>query len=231
MTAPTRPRSGHRRRAEAEAPLHAPRPGDLPGRRPHRGAGRERHRAGRLHPELRRGRASSACTTSWAAGCPARRCSRSASCRTSRPPSSSSSPAASSRRSGRCRRTRRAEEAHPVDPVPHRVSSRSPRPTPSRSSPSRIPGAVANPGFASRLIMVVTLTAGAIFVMWLGEQITERGIGNGDEPAHHLLDPRAALAGRRSQLFSFVQTGVVAPVGAVVVPGHPGRRWSRPSWR
>ena len=27
--------------------------------------------------------------------------------------------------------------------------------------------------------MVMTLTAGAIFVMWLGEQITERGIGNG----------------------------------------------------
>src|SRR5438093_7862598 len=42
-----------------------------------------------------------------------------------------------------------------------------------------IPGAIANPGLASRLIMVVTLTTGAIFVMWLGEQITERGIGNG----------------------------------------------------
>jgi preprotein translocase subunit SecY len=42
-----------------------------------------------------------------------------------------------------------------------------------------IPGAIANPGFASRLTMVFTLTAGAIFVMWLGEQITERGIGNG----------------------------------------------------
>jgi preprotein translocase subunit SecY len=42
-----------------------------------------------------------------------------------------------------------------------------------------IPGAVVNPGFASRIIMVTTLTAGAIFVMWLGEQITERGIGNG----------------------------------------------------
>jgi len=42
-----------------------------------------------------------------------------------------------------------------------------------------IPGAVADPGFWSRLIMVVTLTTGAIFVMWLGEQITERGIGNG----------------------------------------------------
>ena len=29
------------------------------------------------------------------------------------------------------------------------------------------------------MIMVMTLTTGAIFVMWLGEQITERGIGNG----------------------------------------------------
>jgi preprotein translocase subunit SecY len=42
-----------------------------------------------------------------------------------------------------------------------------------------IPGAIASPGLAARLIMVVTLTTGAIFVMWLGEQITERGIGNG----------------------------------------------------
>jgi len=42
-----------------------------------------------------------------------------------------------------------------------------------------IAGAIANPGFASRMVMVFTLTVGAIFVMWLGEQITERGIGNG----------------------------------------------------
>jgi preprotein translocase subunit SecY len=42
-----------------------------------------------------------------------------------------------------------------------------------------IPGAIAAPSLSSRLLMVVTLTAGAIFVMWLGEQITERGIGNG----------------------------------------------------
>jgi preprotein translocase subunit SecY len=42
-----------------------------------------------------------------------------------------------------------------------------------------IPGAIPYPGFLSRLIMVTTLTVGAIFVMWLGEQITERGIGNG----------------------------------------------------
>ena len=42
-----------------------------------------------------------------------------------------------------------------------------------------IPGAVPNATFWTRLAMVVVLTTGAIFVMWLGEQITERGIGNG----------------------------------------------------
>ncbi|MBL8988655.1 MAG: preprotein translocase subunit SecY [Gemmatimonadetes bacterium] len=42
-----------------------------------------------------------------------------------------------------------------------------------------IPGAIVNPGFTARLTMWFTLTVGAIFIMWLGEQITERGIGNG----------------------------------------------------
>ncbi len=35
------------------------------------------------------------------------------------------------------------------------------------------------PGWAFRLTTVITLTAGTAFIMWLGEQITERGIGNG----------------------------------------------------
>ncbi len=38
---------------------------------------------------------------------------------------------------------------------------------------------VVAPGWAFRLITVITLTAGTAFIMWLGEQITERGIGNG----------------------------------------------------
>ncbi|HEX6924089.1 MAG TPA: preprotein translocase subunit SecY [Longimicrobiaceae bacterium] len=42
-----------------------------------------------------------------------------------------------------------------------------------------IPGAVVNPGIGFKLIMILALTTGAVFVMWLGEQITERGIGNG----------------------------------------------------
>ena len=38
---------------------------------------------------------------------------------------------------------------------------------------------VAIPGWSFRLMTVLTLTAGTAFIMWLGEQITERGIGNG----------------------------------------------------
>ena len=40
-------------------------------------------------------------------------------------------------------------------------------------------GAVMNPGLGFRLMCMVTLTSGTAFIMWLGEQITERGIGNG----------------------------------------------------
>jgi preprotein translocase subunit SecY len=38
---------------------------------------------------------------------------------------------------------------------------------------------VPNPGVAFKLITVITFTSGTIFIMWLGEQITDKGIGNG----------------------------------------------------
>jgi preprotein translocase subunit SecY len=38
---------------------------------------------------------------------------------------------------------------------------------------------VPNPGFGFRILTMITMTAGTIFVMWLGEKITEFGIGNG----------------------------------------------------
>ncbi len=44
---------------------------------------------------------------------------------------------------------------------------------------SSLENAVVNPGFAFKVQMVLLLTTGAMFVMWLGEQITERGLGNG----------------------------------------------------
>ena len=76
-----------------------------------------------------------------------------------------------------------------------------------------IPGALPNPGFASRLIMVVTLTAGAIFVMWLGEQITERGIGNGMSLliTFSILE---RLWPSTVELANFIKGGIVSPLGA-----------------
>jgi preprotein translocase subunit SecY len=46
----------------------------------------------------------------------------------------------------------------------------------------RSPGGAAivpNPGIGFKLLTVLTLTTGTVFIMWLGEQISERGIGNG----------------------------------------------------
>src|SRR3990167_4621067 len=40
-------------------------------------------------------------------------------------------------------------------------------------------GVVYNPGWSFRLMSMVTLASGTAFIMWLGEQVTERGIGNG----------------------------------------------------
>ncbi len=40
-------------------------------------------------------------------------------------------------------------------------------------------GAVLNPGFLTASIIVITFTAGTAFLMWLGEQITDKGVGNG----------------------------------------------------
>jgi preprotein translocase subunit SecY len=79
-----------------------------------------------------------------------------------------------------------------------------------------IPNAVPYPGFLSRLIMVATLTVGAIFVMWLGEQITERGIGNGMSIliTVSILERiwPAVIQG-----IAFVREGVVAPTGLVLL--------------
>ena len=79
-----------------------------------------------------------------------------------------------------------------------------------------IPGAVPDPGFASRMVMVTTLTCGAIFVMWLGEQITEQGIGNGMS----LLITVSILERvwpSTLQLINFIMDGVVSVPGAVIL--------------
>ena len=48
-----------------------------------------------------------------------------------------------------------------------------------KATSSGLPPIVYSPGWGFRLMTVLTLTTGSVLVMWLGEQITERGIGNG----------------------------------------------------
>lgn len=69
---------------------------------------------------------------------------------------------------------------------------------------------VSDPGWAFRLMTVITLTTGTAFIMWLGEQITERGIGNGISLiifAGIVADFPAALA----QTITFAKSGQIQP--------------------
>jgi preprotein translocase subunit SecY len=71
------------------------------------------------------------------------------------------------------------------------------------------PGLVLNPGFGFQMTAVVSLVAGTMFLMWLGEQITERGLGNGISIlifAGIVAGLPSALAG----LFNLVNTGAMS---------------------
>ncbi|RME22926.1 MAG: preprotein translocase subunit SecY, partial [Deltaproteobacteria bacterium] len=76
--------------------------------------------------------------------------------------------------------------------------------------------AVISPGWGFRLMTILSLTAGTAFIMWLGEQITERGIGNGIS-----LIITAGIVARfpdaMVSLISFVQRGVLTPFTVFVV--------------
>ncbi len=77
-------------------------------------------------------------------------------------------------------------------------------------------GAVANPGFGFRLEMALFLTTGAIFVMWLGEQITERGLGNGASLII-FFSIVERFWGSIFQTFQFVSTGAVGPFSLLIL--------------
>ena len=47
------------------------------------------------------------------------------------------------------------------------------------SRPSQNGAAAIQPGFLNMIVIMITMTAGTMFLLWLGEQITEKGIGNG----------------------------------------------------
>jgi preprotein translocase subunit SecY len=69
-------------------------------------------------------------------------------------------------------------------------------------------GAVASPGLLFKLQMVLFLTTGAVFVMWLGEQITERGLGNGASLIIYFSIVERFWPGI-AQTFGFVSTGAI----------------------
>ncbi len=77
-------------------------------------------------------------------------------------------------------------------------------------------GAVAAPGFSFKLQMVLFLTTGALFVMWLGEQITERGLGNGASLLIFFSIVERFWPGI-IDTFKFVSTGAVGPFSLLVL--------------
>ena len=76
-------------------------------------------------------------------------------------------------------------------------------------------GLVIAPGFGFRITAMVSLTAGSMFLMWLGEQITERGLGNGIS----ILIFAGIAAGFRtpSAVCSLVRTGAMNPIVALFI--------------
>jgi len=79
-----------------------------------------------------------------------------------------------------------------------------------------IPGAVANPGFGFRMTMAFFLTVGAIFVMWLGEQITDNGIGNGASLMIFFSIVERIWPGIQ-QAFQYISTGVIGTFSLLVL--------------
>ncbi|MFG6413041.1 preprotein translocase subunit SecY [Roseateles sp. DC23W] len=80
------------------------------------------------------------------------------------------------------------------------------------------PGLVVTPGFGFRLVAVSSLVAGTMFLMWLGEQITERGLGNG---ISILIfgGIAAGLPGAIGGLFELVRTGAMGYGAAIFIIG------------
>jgi preprotein translocase subunit SecY len=69
-----------------------------------------------------------------------------------------------------------------------------------------------------KLMTIITLTAGTSFIMWLGEQITERGIGNGSSLVI-FTGIAASIPSGAAQLWTLVSNGEMAPALVLVLLG------------
>ena len=77
-------------------------------------------------------------------------------------------------------------------------------------------GLVLDPGMMFRFTTIVSLVTGTMFLMWLGEQITERGLGNGISIII-FAGIVAGLPSAISGLFQLVSTGAISPLSAIFV--------------
>lgn len=77
-------------------------------------------------------------------------------------------------------------------------------------------GLVLDPGMMFRITAVTTLVAGTMFLMWLGEQITERGIGNGISIII-FAGIAAGLPSALGGLFELVRTGSMHPITGLFI--------------
>ncbi|MBL0353089.1 MAG: preprotein translocase subunit SecY [Candidatus Dechloromonas phosphoritropha] len=77
-------------------------------------------------------------------------------------------------------------------------------------------GLVNDPGFMFRLTTVSTLVTGTMFLMWLGEQITERGLGNGISIII-FAGIAAGLPNAIGGLLELVRTGAMHPLTALII--------------
>jgi preprotein translocase subunit SecY len=77
-------------------------------------------------------------------------------------------------------------------------------------------GLVIDPGMAFRFVTVVTLLTGTMFLMWLGEQITERGLGNGISIII-FAGIAAGLPSALSGLFTLVSNGSIGTFAALLI--------------
>ena len=77
-------------------------------------------------------------------------------------------------------------------------------------------GLVISPGFGFRMTTVVSLVAGTMFLMWLGEQITERGLGNGISILI-FAGIAAGLPSALGGLFELIRTGAMSIVVALII--------------
>jgi preprotein translocase subunit SecY len=77
-------------------------------------------------------------------------------------------------------------------------------------------GLVITPGFGFRLTAVVSLVAGTMFLMWLGEQITERGLGNGISILI-FAGIASGLPGAIGGFFELIRTGAMSIIAAIMI--------------